>query len=103
MIYPTQATRHNLAHALSFGELASPIANWDYPMFDANGLQTDQFRNGVRRNLDAFSASNDYLLLVGDPIVIGLCVAHILNTHGRVRVLKWDNQARTYLPATLTK
>ena len=50
----------------------------------------------LRKKLTNFS-DEDYLLLIGDPIAIGLAsmVAASFN-NGRVSFLKWDKQERQY-------
>ena len=52
----------------------------------------------LRRLLKDYS-SNDYLLLSGDPSVIGLAcaIASDIN-NGKVNVLKWDRQEKVYYP-----
>ena len=42
---------------------------------------------------------DDYLLLIGNPVLIGLAVAIASRRNcGRVRVLQWDGKARRYIP-----
>ena len=52
----------------------------------------------LRRLLKDFN-SNDYLLLSGDPSVIGLAcaIASDIN-NGRFKLLKWDRQEKVYYP-----
>jgi hypothetical protein len=41
----------------------------------------------------------DFLLLIGDPIAIGLATAIAARwNHGRVKLLKWDRQESVYIP-----
>jgi hypothetical protein len=41
----------------------------------------------------------DYLLLIGDPSMIGLCCSVAAeNNRGRYNLLKYDRQTHTYLP-----
>ena len=41
----------------------------------------------------------DYLLLIGDPLAIGLAVAIASNANrGKARLLKWDRQEKQYYP-----
>lgn len=41
----------------------------------------------------------DYLLLTGDPAIIGVACSIASDiTNGRYNVLKWDRQERTYYP-----
>ena len=52
----------------------------------------------LRRLLKDYT-SNDYLLLSGDPAVIGLAcaIASDINS-GRFNLLKWDRQEKVYYP-----
>ena len=52
----------------------------------------------LRRLLKDFN-SNDYLLLSGDPSVIGLAcaIASDINS-GKFKLLKWDRQEKVYYP-----
>ena len=43
--------------------------------------------------------SNDYLLLTGDPAIIGVACSIVSDlTNGKYNLLKWDKQERTYYP-----
>jgi|TARA_R110000751_G_scaffold281819_2_gene384817 hypothetical protein len=52
----------------------------------------------IRRALDTYN-SDDYLLLSGDPVIMGLCmmVASEING-GRLQMLKWDKREYAYYP-----
>lgn len=41
---------------------------------------------------------NDYLVLTGDPVVIGICWAVVAEYLGVVRALKWDKWESCYVP-----
>ncbi len=44
---------------------------------------------------------NDYLLLTGDPAIIGVACSIVSDiTNGKYNLLKWDKQERTYYPIT---
>ena len=52
----------------------------------------------LRRLLKDYS-SRDYLLLSGDPSVIGIAVAIVSDiNNGRFNLLKWDRQEQMYYP-----
>ena len=52
----------------------------------------------LRRLLKDFN-SNDYLLLSGDPSVIGIAVAIVSDiNNGKFNLLKWDRQEKVYYP-----
>jgi len=42
---------------------------------------------------------NDYLLLVGDPAIIGVACSIVSDiTNGKYKLIKWDKQERRYYP-----
>ena len=44
----------------------------------------------------------DYLLLTGDPAIIGVACSIVSDiTNGKYKVLKWDKQERKYYPITI--
>ncbi len=44
---------------------------------------------------------DDFLLLNGDPVMIGICLAVAAELIGRVKLLRWDRREKIYLPITL--
>ena len=52
----------------------------------------------LRQALKNFS-SRDYLLLTGDPAIIGVACSIVSDlTNGKYKLLKWDRQERRYYP-----
>ena len=52
----------------------------------------------LRQGLKNFS-KKDYLLLTGDPAIIGVACALVAeNTSGKFNLLKWDKQEKKYYP-----
>ena len=52
----------------------------------------------LRKGLKNFT-KEDYLLLTGDPAIIGVACSIVSDiTHGRFNLLKWDKQERKYYP-----
>ena len=52
----------------------------------------------LRRLLKNYT-SKDYLLLTGDPAIIGVACSVVSDiTHGKYNQLKWDRQERMYYP-----
>jgi len=44
-------------------------------------------------------STDDYLLLTGDPAIIGVACSVVSDiTNGKYNLLKWDRQERTYYP-----
>ena len=52
----------------------------------------------LRKGLKDFT-TEDYLLLTGDPAIIGVACSIVSDmTNGRYNLLKWDKQERKYYP-----
>ena len=52
----------------------------------------------LRQGLKNYT-SNDYLLLTGDPALIGVACSIVSDiTNGKFKLLKWDKQERKYYP-----
>ena len=52
----------------------------------------------LRKGLKDFT-SEDYLLLTGDPAIIGVTCSIVSDmTNGKYKLLKWDKQERKYYP-----
>ena len=55
----------------------------------------------LRRGLKDFK-EGDYLLLTGDPAIIGVACSIVSDiTNGKYNLLKWDKQERKYYPITI--
>lgn len=95
-VFATQESgRHNLSHAMEFGDL-EVLAERDFPMF----RDGEDVARRIREKLSFFLPEQDYLLLVGDPIIMGIAFAALASRGSikSIRVLKWDRQATRYIP-----
>ena len=55
----------------------------------------------LRQGLKNYTV-DDYLLLTGDPAIIGVACSIVSDiTHGKYNVLKWDKQERKYYPIAI--
>jgi hypothetical protein len=55
----------------------------------------------LRQKLKEYN-SNDYLLLTGDPAIIGVACSIVSDiTNGKYKLLKWDKQERKYYPVEI--
>ena len=55
----------------------------------------------LRKSLKDFN-EEDYLLLTGDPAIIGVACSIVSDiTNGKYNLLKWDKQERKYYPITI--
>jgi len=81
----------NLLSATEFGELKFLVPANENIMFETE-LVTDRICQG----LEDFS-DKDYLLLIGDPIAIGIATHYAADVNfGRIKFLKWDNREYKY-------
>lgn len=98
-VYITHEVRgRDLSNALSFGDLEILVPA-DRQAFEGSDMVavSDMIADG----LEGFN-DEDYLLLAGDPVFIGLACAWAAEYNsGRFRVLKWDRLEERYLPIQL--
>ncbi len=95
-VYITQDTgRINLMPATRYGEL-HVLTHRDCPIDNTN-----EFITKIAHELSNFDPNTDYLVLVGDPVLIGVCVAIVAGRWDRLTVLKWDRQEICYAPIKL--
>ena len=79
--------------AEEYGELKSVIE----PGFQLL-LSPDPVTEKIKNVLKDFN-DNDYLLLIGDPSLIGIACAVACDINmGRFKVLKWDRRREKYFP-----
>jgi len=82
----------NISSASRFGDLEVLLP--DSEITFSTGLATRL----LKRRLMNFT-NDDFLLLIGNPISIGLCVGMALRlNNGKAKLLKWDNQDKLYYP-----
>tara|TARA_R100001369_G_scaffold83045_1_gene115044 strand:- start:1606 stop:1908 length:303 start_codon:yes stop_codon:yes gene_type:complete len=81
----------NLLSATEFGDLKFLIPANENIMFETE-LVTDRISEGLENFSD-----EDYLLLIGDPIAIGIATHYAASVNfGRIQFLKWDNREYKY-------
>jgi hypothetical protein len=93
-VYVVQRTEHNFVPATDYGDIEF-VALVNFPKFEDPQKHVDFMRSRL-----ANFGSNDYLLVVGDPLNIGVAMA-ILAQRGPFSVLKWDNMSAKYLPVNI--
>jgi len=83
----------NILSASNFGYLVICLAYFDQVAFNAA-----PFVFKMRKNLKDFT-KQDYILLTGDPAVIGIsCAIASDMTNGQFNLLKWDRREFKYYP-----
>lgn len=85
--------KFDLRKARKFGELVDLLSPTARPFNPDHCI-------GVLREKLADYHVNDYLLLIGNPALIGFAVsvAAELSPTGRVRLLQWDGKRKEYIP-----
>lgn len=85
--------RLNYADAQRFGELMF-VCQYDYSPGE-NSRFNEVIRHSVQETINQFDHLTDHLLLVGDPVLIGLVMSYALDK-GPINVLKWNKGLRRY-------
>lgn len=85
----------NFASLFKMGGEIITITDRDYPVGGSRKHMDD-----MEDKMRFYNPETDKLVLVGDPINIGIAV-HIMLRKGGGTVLKWDRQCKIYMPITL--
>lgn len=87
----------DLSNALVFGDLEILVPS----DVQSSHVNAAELANLIGDALEGF-CEEDYLLLAGDPVCIGLACAWASEYNdGRFKVLKWDRLEERYLPIQL--
>lgn len=97
IIYVVQEMpNHDLAPAMKFGEMKILL-----PPYNQIAFSTAPTIRTLRHKLRNYS-DQDFLLLAGDPVAIGLaCSIAAFFNHGRYTALKWDRREHIYIPVKI--
>lgn len=87
-----EANNKNMLSATNFGDLEFLLPPQTNLMFS-----TEKTLNTIKSGLDDFT-EEDYLLLIGDPVSIGIATHYAAKKTDVVKFLKWDNREYTYFP-----
>ena len=86
----------NIMGASKYGEFKFLLPEFSQIIFSPGPLI---FK--LRKSLKDFTVE-DYLLLTGDPAIIGVACSIVSDiTNGKYKVLKWDKQERQYYPIVI--
>ena len=87
------APKINIMGAAKYGKFEFLLPDFSQIIFSPGPLI---FK--LRKALKDFT-TEDYLLLTGDPAIIGVACSIVSDmTNGRYNLLKWDKQERQYYP-----
>ena len=90
-VYIPQVMDYNVRSAEKFGELKIMLPDRKQMIFASSPLVFE-----LKKELKDFS-DKDYLLLIGDPAIIGVCCAIAAEVNNRkFKVLKWDKRKYRY-------
>jgi len=83
----------NIMGAAGYGEFKFLLPEFSQMIFSPGPL-IYKLRQGLKNFTEG-----DYLLLTGDPAIIGVACSIVSDiTNGKYNLLKWDKQERTYYP-----
>ena len=89
----TGQPKYNVMGAQKYGEIMVMFPAKAQMIFSPGPLIIN-----IKNKLKDFT-SEDYLLLSGDPAIIGVtCSVASDITNGKFKLLKWDRQEKTYYP-----
>jgi len=93
-VYLVQDTgKHNFIPAREYGDI-EPLLPFGYQISFDSKYAISEIKKGLRD-----INYGDYVLLAGDPALIGFTVAIAADyLDGEVNLLKWDRQEKTYIP-----
>ena len=90
------APKINIIGATQFGQLKVLLPENSQIILSPNYVITT-----LRSKLKEYT-SKDYLLLTGDPAIIGVACSIVSDTtNGKYNLLKWDKQERRYYPVEI--
>ena len=90
------APKINIIGATQFGQLKVLLPENSQIILSPNYVITT-----LRKMLKDYT-SKDYLLLTGDPAIIGVACSIVSDTtNGKYNLLKWDKQERRYYPVEI--
>ena len=90
------APKINIMGAAKYGKFEFLLPEFSQIIFSPGPLVYK-----LRQGLKNFT-TEDYLLLTGDPAIIGVACSIVSDmTNGKYNLLKWDKQERQYYPITI--
>lgn len=86
----------DVVEAEEFGDLVYLLSPMAKP-FNVEDSILGQIKEGLARFCD-----EDYLLLIGNPVLIGItCTVAAGQNNGSVRLLQWSGKNKKYIPITV--
>lgn len=95
-VFITQETALDFSHANKFGDVEFITATEFSPQ--PASIMNQHVMKDVNRAAEKFNPDTDYLLVCGDPIIIGIAMNAFLQKAGVIKVLKYKRSQRGYMP-----
>lgn len=84
-VFVAEETKHNIGPARDYGKLIVMVT------FDVKRKGNDHAYMCMKNIMEKHDIQpDDYILCIGDPLIIGLAIHLALLKNERVQVLKWD-------------
>lgn len=93
-VFVIQDNGKNLSQLLPISREIRQITHKDFPIF-IDGAEAHVDR--IRSVLADYDPAVDYIVLMGDPVNIGLVMSIVINEKGGGTFLKWDRQTKSYI------
>lgn len=102
LMHPVAPNVNDVSGALEYGDRSCYVTS-DYVFPDQ--IENEQMPAGVVQLMqdaaDRFDPDTDCLVIVGDHLQLVAFSGLLMQRHGRFRALRWDRDARGYLPVWL--
>ena len=89
----------NILSAQNFGSIRMMYRDGVNVLFEQH---SSDLSNTIGCHLKDYTPGEDWLLLIGDPILIGAACGWVARNFGELRLLKWDRQERIYVSIVVT-
>lgn len=96
-VYVTQETNHDFSPAEAFGDVTF-LTSHDF-LNIKDSVHNEELLSELSFKLKKFNPDEDYIVTAGSPYVVA--ATFLLLGHRKirnVRVLRWDNRDRKYIP-----
>lgn len=94
---PQDSGRLDLSPALRYGTMVS-FSRADCPI-----TRVAEIVYLVNEWMETFNPDTDYLMLIGDPVLIAICANNVAQRFKSFSVLKWNRQTREYIPLKIER
>lgn len=86
----------NVSGLLEYGRELKTLVPRDVQVMTSDAA--DRLVTQLTADLATFHPDTDFIVATGDPAIIGIACAIVVDDHGWFKMLKWDKQERRYYP-----